>query len=111
MPAADRAPLTGDAGRMTGRLDWFDDPRSTGRMTEMAAGRRMDRLFGAGLVALDWAAGGFAAWLCLGWWRAGTMTNEKLVLLGLGAVVAALVRTALVVPAVRYGRGNRGRSN
>ena len=82
-------------------------------MTEMTApiARRLDRLFGAGLVALDWAAGGFAAWLFLGWWRVDEMTNEKLVLLGLGAVAAALVRTALVVPAVRYGRESRGRSN
>lgn len=71
----------------------------------------MDSLFGAGLMAFDWAAGGVAGWLFLGWWRVDEMTNEKLVLLGLGAVVAALVRTALVVPAVRYRPGNRGRSN
>ena len=71
----------------------------------------IDSLFGAGLMAFDWAAGGLAAWLFLGWWRVDEMTNEKLVLLGLGAVAAALVRTALVVRAVRYRPGNRGRSN
>ena len=30
LQAADRALLTVDAGRMTVRLDWFDEPRSTG---------------------------------------------------------------------------------
>lgn len=82
-------------------------------MTEMAArtGRRMDRLFGAGLVALDWVAGGLAGWIFLEWWRAGEMTKERMVLLGMGAVVAALVRTALVVPAVKCRSGTRRRSN
>ena len=78
-------------------------------MTGMAARTaiRMDRLFGAGLVAFDWAAGGFAAWIFLGWWRTGEVTDERLVLLGLGAVAVALGRTALVVLAVKYRPGRR----
>ena len=82
-------------------------------MTEATgqAGRGMDRLFGAGLVALDWAAGGLLGWIFLGWWRAGEMTNERLVFLLLAVVVLVLVRTVLVVPAVRCRPESRGRSN
>ena len=75
----------------------------------MATGiaRRMVWLFGAGLVALDWTAGGLVAWIFLDWWRAGEVTDEILVLLGMGALVVAVVRTALVVSVVRYRPGRR----
>lgn len=81
-------------------------------MTAMSGrtARRTDRLFGASLVALDWAAGGFAAWLVVGWWRSGEISHDRLLLVALGAVAAALARTVLVVPAIRYRPGTRRRS-
>ena len=81
-------------------------------MTGMSGrtGKRMDRLFGTGLVALDWAAGGFAAWLVVGWWWSGELSHDRLLVLALGVAAAALARTVLVVPAIRYRSGTRRRS-
>ena len=54
-------------------------------------------VWGIVIVVVEWTVGGAAAWACIEWWRAGTLSDAKLAALAAGAFLVAGIRTALVI--------------
>lgn len=68
-------------------------------------------VWGIAIVGVEWTVGGVAAWACIEWWRAGTLSDAKLAALAVGAMLVAGARTGLVIALANSRARQRGQGS